>query len=357
MHNQQGQQQAKPKDACRISEEQDFCESVPIVLFSYKINAVTGVHSQPYMSSYSQEMLGVSAEAAMADSEIMVNLLHPEDIKKLTDGVLNSMSDMSTLDQLLRHRHPLTQKYITLRSRTKPYQSQEPNPLTGALEAVIIWKGSMIVVDDDALQEDNQDLEDMKASKLLMESPLVPFFSVNASNGCIRQWNQVMTETTGFEAADVLGKEASSLFYFPNLTGQPMSFQQIILSNSKLECTLNSNLGTMVYLVLSGQTTNVTKAYSTIFVQCKDITGMVQNPQSAQLRRTDRKTAAILNDTTTFLAQQQQQRGAFALNHKDDGLLLDLNNQINLFDDANPVFTGDDTTLSDLNPIPFQFPH
>eukprot|EP00797_Seminavis_robusta_P031325 Sro678_g185910.2 (693) ;mRNA; r:17516-19594 len=136
-----------------------------------------------------------------------------------------------------------------------------------------------------------------------MDSPLIPFFSVNSTTGQIQQWNKVMIQATGFQPTDVQGKSVDSLLSLDKAacckssTSTGSLVIETLLEQPKVEATPKGKTGNDVHLILSAHQSSTHNSTckttsKTILVLCQDVTLLqqvtAQRNEATQLAESER---------------------------------------------------------------------
>lgn len=81
------------EEKTRQHQLQQLAESLPGVIYTFLMDP-EGQFSFPYLSRKTEEFYGVSAEAAMADAELLFNLIHPDDVERVKETTLASATSL-----------------------------------------------------------------------------------------------------------------------------------------------------------------------------------------------------------------------------------------------------------------------
>jgi PAS domain S-box-containing protein len=141
--------------ALRASEEryQKLADNIPGAIYQFRL-ASDGSISYPYMSSGCWELFQLTPAAVMADSNCLLQLLHPDDVLKLQRAISESARQLTP--KLWEGRAVLsTGELKWIKSASRP----ELQP-----DGSIVWDGVMLDVTDRKIAEiallvTNQDLE------------------------------------------------------------------------------------------------------------------------------------------------------------------------------------------------------
>mgnify|MGYP000094093776 CR=1 FL=1 len=77
----------------RQHQLQQLAESLPGIIYTFVMEP-DGQYRFPFLSRKTEEFYGVSAEAAMADPELLFNLVHPDDLPRLRESIVTSATTL-----------------------------------------------------------------------------------------------------------------------------------------------------------------------------------------------------------------------------------------------------------------------
>lgn len=77
----------------RQHQLQQLAESLPGVIYTFVMEP-DGHYRFPFLSRKTEEFYGVSAEAAMADPELLFNLVHPDDLPRMRESIITSATTL-----------------------------------------------------------------------------------------------------------------------------------------------------------------------------------------------------------------------------------------------------------------------
>ena len=168
------------------------------MMYSWHVRHTTGESSFLYASDYCLDIFGISAEEAMKNSNLIVNMMIEEDVPGFSAAIVQSMQDLSLFDRQLRIKRTSDGERRTIHFQSRP--RRETTGDDGDL--VTIWDG---VITDVTRHAHHQNFRKRQIESLIQEDSLTPMFALDAQ-GKVTEWNQLMVKTTGYGHDEVLGK-------------------------------------------------------------------------------------------------------------------------------------------------------
>ncbi len=109
-------------------------KNMPAVVFQFRMDS-DGIFTLPYVSESIQGMMGVSAEAVMEDSSLVLGMIHPDDQAWFRTSVLKSAKALQPYEE--RFRYIKDGEELWLEARAMPEAS---------VDGSILWDGFMVDV-------------------------------------------------------------------------------------------------------------------------------------------------------------------------------------------------------------------
>ena len=185
---------------------------IPAMVYSWHIQNATGESSFSYVSVYCHNIFGISAEDAMANSNLIVNMMVEEDVPGFTAAIVQSMKELSLFDWQVRIKRPSDGERRTIHFQSRPRHETKRNE-DGEEASVTVWDG---VVTDVSRHTRHQSFNARQVESLVQEDTLIPRFSLDVA-GKILEWNRLMVKTTGHTRDAVLGKPIEEFVFAPDI--------------------------------------------------------------------------------------------------------------------------------------------
>lgn len=113
-----------------------LAESLPGVIYTF-VREPDGRHHFPYLSRKTEEFYGVTADAGMADAELLFNLIHPDDLPRVSESIARSAE---TLEKWVC-------EYRIVRDCSTQWVRGNSQPERGA-DGRVTWHGITTNIDD-----------------------------------------------------------------------------------------------------------------------------------------------------------------------------------------------------------------
>ena len=185
---------------------------IPAMVYSWHIQHATGESSFSYVSDYCHDIFGISAEDAMGDSNLIVNMMVEEDVPGFSAAIVHSMKNLSLFDRQVRIKRPSDGERRTIHFQSRPRRGTTRNE-DGEETRVTVWDG---VITDVSRHTGHHFSNARQMESLVQEDTLVPRFSLDVT-GKITEWNRLMVKTTGHARDAVLGKPIEEFVLAPDI--------------------------------------------------------------------------------------------------------------------------------------------
>lgn len=234
-------------EATRRSEArfQQLAAAVPGMIYTY-VQRPDGSHGFEYVSSMSQDILELQPEEIIANAEVALEQVHPEDRSTRDAALVYSATTLAPFTLTFRNIAPSGQlKWLEANSR----------PLRQS-DGTIAWYGILLDVSERAqLEADRRATEtalrqsELKFSTLFRHSPQPAWIATLAEGRCL-DINESFSRVLGFSRAEAVGKTCVELGLWQDLQDL-QQFRTSLLQTGRL-----LDLEAMLY-TKSGETKTV----------------------------------------------------------------------------------------------------
>jgi two-component system, cell cycle sensor histidine kinase and response regulator CckA len=198
----------------------EIASSIPIVLYSFRLGA-DGVMSFLYASPALQSIFGIGAEEVMKDATRAFATMHPDDVSRVRETILESARTMQSWHEEFRARHPLKGE---LWFEGLTYPRREP-------DGGVIWHG--YIADITARKEAQKALQESEERfhKLFRSSPVTLTVS-EIDTGVFIDVNERAEEFFGRGRAHMIGKSSLDIGVWRDPTARVRVISDLLASGA-----------------------------------------------------------------------------------------------------------------------------